>query len=305
MDKGRRGVSEKLLSYLKEKKEFIDRWMRENLPPVEPKSLREAVNYALFPGGKRIRPILCLSVCDILGEDPETVAPAACAIELIHTYSLIHDDLPCMDDDDFRRGKPTVHRMFGEALAVLAGDALLTMAFEILTDPSRYKDPSLPRILLVTNEIAKAAGGRGMVAGQVADIEAEGIEQGSLEQLEFIHENKTAKMIEVSLKAGAILCGAGYREIEKLSEYGRFIGHAFQITDDILGEVGTEDKLGKPVKKDSERGKLTACRVLGVDGAREKARALVEKAKKALSIFDKDRCWMLYELADFILEREH
>ena len=296
----------RLFGYIEERKRLIDSWLDQFVPSEEtpPSTIHKAIRYALFPGGKRIRPILCIAAAEIAGGRAQDVLPAACAIEMIHTYSLIHDDLPCMDDDDFRRGRPTVHKVFGEAIAVLAGDGLLSLAFEALSSVSAYPDPSIPRILTVIQEIAVASGTRGMVGGQVADIEAEGKQTHSLEEVEFIHLNKTAKMIEVSLKAGAILAGAGHREVERLSEYGRKLGLAFQIVDDILGEIGDEKKLGKPVKRDRELNKATYPSVVGIEGSRDRARKLVEEAKEALSIFEEEKCWVLKELADFVLMRE-
>ena len=296
----------RLFGYIEERKRLIDDWLDSFIPPEEtpPSTIHKAIRYALFPGGKRIRPILCIAAAEIAGGRAQDVLPAACAIEMIHTYSLIHDDLPCMDDDDFRRGRPTVHKVFGEAIAVLAGDGLLSLAFEALSSVSAYPDPSIARIMTVIQEIAVASGTRGMVGGQVADIEAEGKQTHSLEEVEFIHLNKTAKMIEVSLKAGAILAGAGHREVERLSEYGRKLGLAFQIVDDILGEIGDEKKLGKPVKRDRELNKATYPSVVGIEGSRERARKLVEEAKEALSIFEEEKCWVLKELADFVLMRE-
>ncbi len=296
----------KLFSYIESKKRLVDEWL-DNFVPSEdepPQTVHRAIRYALFPGGKRIRPILCIAAAEVVDAEDVDVLPAACAIEMIHTYSLIHDDLPCMDDDDFRRGRPTVHKVFGEAIAVLAGDGLLSMAFEALTTLSAYRDPSLPRIMMVVNEIAKASGTRGMVGGQVADIEGEGRETPSVEEVEFIHLNKTAKMIEVSLKAGALLAGAGYREVERLSLYGRNLGLAFQIVDDILGEIGDEKKLGKPVKRDSQLKKSTYPAAVGLEASRKRARDLVEKAKAALDIFEEKKCWMLKDLADYVLERD-
>ena len=296
----------RLFAYIDEKRRLVDRWL-DNFVPSEdtpPENLHRAIRYALFPGGKRIRPVLCIAAAEMVGGRAEDVLPVAGAIEMIHTYSLIHDDLPCMDDDDFRRGKPTVHKVFGEALAVLAGDALLTMAFEAMSDVSRYPDPSLPRIVLAINEIAKAGGSKGMVGGQVADIEGEGDESPTLEKVNYIHSHKTGKMIEVSLRVGALLAGGGYREVEVLSEYGKKIGLAFQIVDDILGEIGDEKKLGKPVKRDRQKSKCTYPAVVGIDESRKRAKELIEEAKRALSIFEDERCWMLKDLADYILERE-
>ncbi len=299
-------MTERLLRYIEEKKRLVDERLNRLVPPenTPPESIHRAIRYALFPGGKRIRPILCIAAAEITGGSAEDALAAACAIELIHTYSLIHDDLPCMDDDDFRRGRPTVHRVFGEAIAVLAGDGLLSLAFEVLTDANNYPDPSLPRILTVANEIAVASGTRGMVGGQVADIEAEQKREHSLKEVKFIHMNKTAKMITVSLRAGAILAGASHREIERLSLYGERLGLAFQITDDILGEIGDEKKLGKPVKRDREKNKATYPAVVGIEESRKEARKLIEEAKQALDIFEEEKCWMLKELADYVLERE-
>ncbi len=295
-----------LEEYVREKKELVDRWLDRFVPSenTPPETIHKAIRYALFPGGKRLRPVLCMAAAEVVGASPEEVLPAACAIEMIHTYSLIHDDLPCMDDDDFRRGRPTVHKVFGEAMAVLAGDGLLSMAFEVLTNPGLYPNPSLPRIITVANEVARASGTSGMVGGQVLDIEGEKMESPTLEYVEQIHMNKTARMIEVSLKAGAILAGAGHREVERLGQYGVKIGLAFQITDDILGEIGDEKKLGKPVKRDRELNKATYPAVVGIERARQRAAELVEEAKKSLDIFEEKRCWMLRELADYILRRE-
>ncbi len=297
---------DRLFSYIDARKRLVDEWLDDFLPEegTPPSTVHRAIRYAVFSGGKRIRPILCMAAAETCGGRPEEVLPAACAIELIHTYSLIHDDLPCMDDDDFRRGRPTVHKVFGEALAVLAGDGLLSMAFEALTSVALYPEPSLPRIITVANEIAVASGTRGMVGGQVADIEAEGKSSHSIEEVNFIHLNKTAKMIQVSLRCGAILAGAGHREVERLSLYGEKIGLAFQIVDDILGEIGDERKLGKPVKRDRERNKATYPSVCGIEESRKRARALVEEAKGALDIFEESRCWMLKDLAEFVLKRE-
>lgn len=290
---------------MEQRRKIIDEWILNHLPPphLEPKPLFEAIHYALFPGGKRIRPILALSASEIVCGSIEDALPVAASIELIHTYSLIHDDLPCMDDDDLRRGKPTVHKVYGEAVAVLTGDALLTMAFEILSDLRLYKNPSIPRIILVINEIARASGLGGMIKGQVADVCWEGAEVTS-KKLEFIHLNKTARLIEVSLKCGAIISGAGYREVEHLAEYGRMVGLAFQMVDDVLDVTSTPEKLGKKTKKDIERGKLNCVSLYGIEGTIKKAKELIKKAKEKLNIFEEEQCWMLRELADYIVERE-
>lgn len=295
----------RLKEYIEERIKIIDEWLHRNLPSPdsEPKPLLEAIHYAIFPGGKRLRPILTIASCELTGGNIEDALPIAGSIEMIHTYSLIHDDLPCMDDDDMRRGKPTVHKVYGEAIAVLAGDALLTMAFEFLSNVKLYKDPSLPRIITVINEIARASGIKGMVAGQTADIKWEGT-QITEEKLRYIHENKTARLIEVSVKSGAIISGASYREIEALSRYGRLIGLAFQLVDDVLDETSTEEVLGKKTKKDLKRGKLSSVGLYGVENSLSLAKRFVEKAKENLAIFEEEKCWMLRDLADYIVERE-
>ncbi|MGB9668697.1 MAG: polyprenyl synthetase family protein [Thermosulfidibacteraceae bacterium] len=296
---------EKLNSYIEEKKKIIDSWLLSHLPPPgrEPKPIFEAVYYALFPGGKRIRPILAIASCELTDGNIGDVLPIACAIEMIHTYSLIHDDLPCMDDDDLRRGKPTLHKAYNEAIAVLTGDILLTMAFEYMSNIKLYKNPSLPRIVMVINEIARASGKEGMVVGQVADITWEG-SSVTEEKINYIHTNKTAKLIEVSVKSGAIMSGASYREVEVLSEYGRLIGLAFQIVDDVLDVTSTSDKIGKKTKKDLSRGKLSYVALHGIENSLKKAKELVERAKEKLAIFEEEKCWMLKDLAEYIVARE-
>jgi geranylgeranyl diphosphate synthase type II len=292
-----------LVAYLSERKALVDSALEDNLsggqndPPV----IFQAIRYSLLAGGKRIRPILCLAAAEVVGGKAEAVLPAACALEMIHTYSLIHDDLPAMDNDDFRRGRPTSHKVFGEDIAILAGDALLTEAFRLLT--SRENMPGIPpeRLLDVSCEIAEAAGHRGMVGGQVLDIRAEGEEVG-LETLYAIHRRKTGALLRVSIRAGAILAGAGEEALAALSDYGGKIGLAFQIADDILNVEGDPLLLGKGTGSDAARGKVTFPALMGIDASRAQAEELVMDAIASLASFD-DRAAQLRAIAQYILER--
>lgn len=292
-----------LKAYLEERKALIDRALEDFLPGAgsDPPLILQAVRYSLFAGGKRIRAILCLAAAEAIGERAETVMPAACALEMIHTYSLIHDDLPAMDNDDYRRGKPTSHKVFGEAMAILAGDALLTEAFCLLA--LRQRAPGIPpeRVLAVVQEIAEAAGFRGMVAGQALDILAQN-EKIGMEGLHEIHRLKTGALLRVSLRTGAILAGAGKEALEALSDYGEKIGLAFQIADDILNVEGDPAVLGKGTGSDAARGKTTFPALLGVDASRARAEELVIEAVASLALFD-DRAAPLRKIARYILAR--
>ncbi|MFC3882860.1 polyprenyl synthetase family protein [Bacillus songklensis] len=245
-----------------------------------PKTLIESMNYSLTAGGKRIRPLLIFATLRAFGKEEEIGIPAACAVEMIHTYSLIHDDLPSMDDDDLRRGKPTNHKVFGEAMAILAGDALLTNSFQVLAQ-ARHPDVSDSMKLRLVIELSKAAGAEGMVGGQVADMEGEQ-KKLSLEELEYIHKNKTGKLLSFCVKAGAILADAPEAQMEQLSEFSTHLGLAFQIRDDILDIEGNEEQLGKPVGSDTENEKTTYPALLGMEAAKEKLRFHIEKAKQCL-----------------------
>ena len=292
-----------LVTYLSERKALVDSALEDNLsggqndPPV----IFQAIRYSLLAGGKRIRPILCLAAAEVVGGKAEAVLPVACALEMIHTYSLIHDDLPAMDNDDFRRGRPTSHKVFGEDIAILAGDALLTEAFRLLT--SRENMPGIPpeRLLDVSCEIAEAAGHRGMVGGQVLDIRAEG-EAVGLETLYAIHRRKTGALLRVSIRAGAILAGAEEEALAALSDYGGKIGLAFQIADDILNVEGDPLLLGKGTGSDAARGKVTFPALMGIDASRAQAAELVMDAIASLASFD-DRAAQLRAIAQYILER--
>ncbi len=290
-----------LKDYLKKQAKAVDREMSHVLPkPGEkPVTLHQAMRYSLFAGGKRMRPVLCLAAAEACGGQSLEALPCACAIEFIHTYSLIHDDLPCMDDDDLRRGKPTSHKKFGEGVAVLAGDALLTAAFEVIsnTKPTRrYSSGNFVR------ELAVAAGSRFLIAGQVADLEAEG-KKISRQQLRFIHAGKTSAMIAVSLRLGAMSANAGPSEVRAMGEFGTFLGLAFQVIDDILDVTQSSEKLGKSAGKDEKAGKSTYPAVMGLEASRQEALALTAKAKAALSKFG-TKASRLHELADHLLVRD-
>ena len=294
----------RLKEYLTQRKALVEKVLDTLLPGEElfPPVIFQASRYSLMAGGKRLRPILCMAAAEAVGGKIEAVMPAACALELIHTYSLIHDDLPAMDNDDFRRGKPTSHKLFGEAIAILAGDALLTEAFHVLA--RRDLMPGIPpeRILAVGCEIAEAAGWSGMVAGQVLDIRSEG-ETLALETLEQLHRLKTGALIRVSLRAGAILGGAEADALAALSDYGRHIGLAFQIADDILNVEGDRALLGKGTGSDAARGKSTFPSLLGIEASRLRAETLVEESLAALASFD-ERAAPLRWIARYVLERK-
>jgi len=244
-----------------------------------PASLLDAIWYPLNAGGKRLRPVLCLEAAQLAGGNIDKAMPAAIAIELVHTYSLVHDDLPCMDDDDLRRGQPTVHVKFGEAMAVLVGDALLTMAFESIS-ASGIPDSAKSKVAL---ELAQAAGPAGMIAGQVLDLEGESVHGGTLDDVIDIHLHKTAKLMMGAVRMGVLAAEGDDSLLKALTNWGRDAGLAFQIADDVLDETSTSAELGKSVGKDKEENKLTAVAVLGVEGARTHAAKMAEQAKAYLS----------------------
>ena len=261
----------------------------------------EAMRYSLFAGGKRVRPILCLAAAEAVGGRLEKVMPAACALECIHTYSLIHDDLPAMDDDDFRRAKPTNHKVYGEAGAILAGDGLLTFAFELLSSPEFAFAPEKSR-LQVVNLIARAAGSLGMVGGQALDIACEGKEI-DFATLQFIHSHETGALITAAVQAGAVLGGAGPEQLKTLTGYGEKIGLTFQIVDDLLNVEGTLEQLGKAAGSDAAREKATYPAFFGVEATREKARATSEAAIDCLQDFG-EQAEPLRELDRYIVNRK-
>jgi geranylgeranyl diphosphate synthase, type II len=269
--------------------------------PWEKNLVGESLRYSLIGGGKRIRPVLALAAAEASGGNAQSILPAACALELIHTYSLIHDDLPAMDNDDYRRGRLAHHKVFGEGNAILAGDGLLTYAFELLAQP--IHGVSAERQLRVIREVARAAGPEGMVGGQFADLGAEG-KHLSLSEIEQIHLMKTGAMLVVSARLGAILAGGTEEKIEALTRYARAIGLAFQIKDDILDLEGDSETLGKPAQSDLRQQKSTYPSLLGLEGAKAELKARTAEAHAALESLA-ERAGFLHDLADFIAERKH
>ncbi|PCI37201.1 MAG: hypothetical protein COB53_07215 [Elusimicrobia bacterium] len=269
-----------------------------------PASMRKSMKYSLMAGGKRLRPILVMAAAECRGLAGSKVIKTACAMEMIHTYSLIHDDLPAMDDDDLRRGKATSHKVFGEAVAILAGDGLLTMAFELAAENAADLNLSGKSTSELIRVIAAGSGARGMVGGQAADLEAEGkrSKASARKSLEYIHTHKTAALITASLEAGAVLAKAPVSQRKALREYGHAIGLAFQIVDDILDRVGDKKKLGKK-GSDLENDKCTFPRLYGIEGSRALARRQTAKAHRCLAPF-KDKAQPLHWLADYVLERD-
>jgi len=291
-------------AYLKDRKALIDEALDRLVPDQadEPQIIFKAVRYSLLAGGKRIRPILCMAAAEAVGGSADSVIPVACALEFIHTYSLIHDDLPAMDNDDFRRGRPTSHKVFGEDIAILAGDALLTEAFSLLADAGQVSGLEASRRLQVIRDISGAAGIRGMIGGQVMDVQAEGKAVG-MDILYEMHSRKTGAMICVSVTSGAFLAGADAAQIAALDDYGRRIGLAFQIADDILNVTGSSQLMGKKTGSDVYRGKVTFPAILGIDGSRKKLEELINEAIADLETFD-DKADPLRLLAKFMMERE-
>lgn len=295
--------------YLQEKKSIIDKalenyFSRFSLESVEgdvPSSLMKAIKHSLFAGGKRIRPILCISSYEAVGGRGDKVLPFACAIEMIHTYSLIHDDLPAIDNDDFRRGVPTCHKVFGEAIGILAGDGLLTEAFRLMSVPSNDGNEGL--ILELIHEVAHAAGICGMVGGQVVDIESEGKEV-TLPTIQYIHTHKTGALILVSIRVGAKLGGADSETIKAFTRYGQNVGLAFQIIDDILNVEGEFDQMGKKTGSDLIKRKATYPGLLGLEESKRRAKELVEMAIDSLSSFGPE-VDPLREIAWFMISREY
>ncbi|HIJ97040.1 MAG TPA: polyprenyl synthetase family protein [Desulfuromonadales bacterium] len=295
-----------LKQYLTEQCARIDAALERFLPRETelPHSLHKAMRYSVFAGGKRVRPILLLAACQAVGGDSERAVPAACAMEMIHTYSLIHDDLPAMDDDDFRRGNPTNHKVFGEAIAILVGDALLTEAFKLVSD-SRYAAGCQPSArLAVIHEIATCAGSYGMVGGQVVDMESEGREGIDLPTVQYIHTHKTGALIKASVVAGALLGDADAAKLAAISRYGEAAGLAFQIADDILDIEGTTEQIGKDAGSDEARGKATYPAAIGLSAAKEEAQAMMDEAMRALEIFGSEAD-PLREIAAYIVKRKN
>ena len=292
-----------LQTFMKDRKKLVEDALFSYMKSVEaPKVLLESMNYSLKAGGKRLRPLLVLATLKSFGKPEELGIPVACAVEMIHTYSLVHDDLPSMDDDDFRRGKPTNHKVYGEAMAILAGDALLTHSFEVMEDLLNL-DVKPMKVVTLMKELAKAAGPRGMVGGQVADMEGEGA-QLSLQDLEYIHRNKTGKLLGYSIVAGAILGDATEEQISKLEQFADHLGLAFQIRDDILDIEGDASKIGKPVGSDTLNEKTTYPSLLTMNGAKEKLEYHINEAKHILADIPLESD-LLVQLCDLIAKRDH
>jgi geranylgeranyl diphosphate synthase, type II len=289
--------------YLRTRQKEIDRALDRYLPKAntKPVTLHKAMRYSLFAGGKRLRPILCLAAAEACHGNVSSALPLACAVECIHTYSLVHDDLPSMDNDDFRRGRPTCHKVFGDGIAVLAGDALLTIAFEIV---SIAKPAPRYSISILLREIAIAAGSQKLIAGQVADLEAEG-RKVKRDQLRFIHENKTAAMLKSSVRLGAMTANADAKRLSAITQFGQRLGLAFQVIDDILDVTQTSEILGKSAGKDVAAKKATYPAVIGLEKSRAEARRLTREAHDALSVFRGNEAEPLHALANYLLEREY
>ncbi|WP_379161963.1 polyprenyl synthetase family protein [Paenibacillus sp. sgz5001063] len=295
-----------LNEYIAEISGLVVRELEASLPAEwnVPGSLKDAMSYSLQAGGKRLRPLLVVAACEALGGSREAALPVAAAIEMVHTYSLIHDDLPAMDNDDYRRGKLTNHKVYGEATAILAGDALLTHAFFSIVQASRKHGVSADNVLSVIEDLAEMAGPRGMVGGQIADMEGE---QGltDLKQLQYIHQHKTGDLIIFSLVAGGRIAGADSRQLEALRDFGTHIGLAFQIQDDILDLVGDESKLGKKTGSDVKQQKVTYPYFIGLDASREEVQRLTEAARTAVL----EGCFQdhtrLLDIAEYLMKRDH
>lgn len=290
-----------LQDFLSTRTEIVNRALDQFLPPekTRPATIHKAMRYSIFAGGKRMRPALCLAAAQACGGPEKSALPLACAVECIHTYSLIHDDLPAMDNDDFRRGKPTNHKVFGEGIAVLAGDALLTQAFEIAAQSASF--PRYPREKLVL-EIAKASGSLQLIAGQVADLEAEG-KKISEAELKFIHERKTSALLCCSVRLGGMSANCTAAQLRALTDFGYHVGLAFQVIDDILDVTQTSEQLGKTAGKDVAVQKATYPAIVGLEKSRQIAAKLTDKAFAALKTF-KGRAVALEALAQYLLQRD-
>ena len=290
-----------LKQYLEARRLMVEEALEVALPQQDGPETRvvEAMRYSLFAGGKRLRPILCLAASEAVGGDLKAAMPAGCALEMIHTYSLIHDDLPAMDDDDLRRGKPTNHKVFGEAIAILAGDGLLTEAFVLLSD---YNSLLPERAVQVIGVIAEAASYRGMVGGQVVDILSQN-KRADLETVQQMHSRKTAALIAAATESGALAGKGSEAQVAALARYGRAIGLAFQIADDILDIEGDTELLGKTTGADEARGKVTYPAAVGLERSRQAANEMVNDALAALEEFD-DRANPLRSLANYIITRK-
>jgi geranylgeranyl diphosphate synthase, type II len=291
-----------LKAYLAARQQLVEAALDRAFPVTYPERIYEAMRYSLFAGGKRLRPVLCLATSELVGGTIEMAMPTACALEMIHTMSLIHDDLPAMDNDDFRRGKATNHKVFGEAVAILAGDGLLAYAFEHIAEETKNVAPD--RLLKVIARLGRAVGAAGLVGGQVVDLDCEGATDVTIDTLNFIHTHKTAALLETSVVSGAILAGASDLDVQRLSRYAQAIGLAFQIVDDILDLTSTQEELGKSIGKDERAQKATYPKLWGIEESRQQAQTLIDQAKSEVAGFGENAIPLMV-LADYITARTH
>jgi geranylgeranyl diphosphate synthase type II len=295
---------EPLEDYLRRQSQHVEKSLDSLLPTADsyPPELMDAMRYSVFAGGKRLRPILLLAAVEAVGGEVAAALPAACALEYIHTYSMIHDDLPAMDNDAYRRGKLTNHKVYGEAMAILAGDALLTHAFELLSGSPLTERFPADLLLRVSSRLARAAGSFGMIGGQVVDIASEG-QQVELAVLEYIHRHKTGALIEAAVTIGGLLGGGNMTQVQALEDYGHHVGWAFQITDDILDVEGDVELLGKEVGRDAQQEKVTYPALLGVETSRQRAIELMQKGISALAVFGHN-AERLRQIAQYVVVRQ-
>ena len=291
-----------LQSYLTGKKTLVETALDKSLPIGKPEKIYEAMRYSLLAGGKRLRPILCLATVELLGANPDIAIATACALEMIHTMSLIHDDLPAMDNDDFRRGSPTNHKVYGEDIAILAGDGLLAYSFEYVAEQT--PDVSMDKVVKVLAILGKAVGADGLVGGQVMDLDCEGKSDVTAETLSSIHRRKTGALLEACVSSGATLAGATESDLNRLSIYAQNIGLAFQIIDDILDVTATSEELGKTAGKDICAQKATYPKLWGLEVSRQKAQELIDDAIEQLDIYG-DSALPLQAIAQYIVSRKN
>jgi len=291
-----------LKAYLAQRKAMVDKALDESLPMAYPEKIYESMRYSLLAGGKRVRPLLCLASCELMGGTIEMAMPTACSLEMIHTMSLIHDDLPAMDNDDYRRGRLTNHKVYGDDIAILAGDGLLSYAFENVAASTENVPPQ--QVLKVIACLGKAVGAEGLVGGQVVDLECEGKADVSEETLTYIHNHKTGALLQACVVCGALLASASEEDLQRLSRYARNIGLAFQIADDILDVTATSEELGKTAGKDLQAQKATYPSIWGLEKSKEQAQKLIADAKAELEVFG-EKAAALVAIADFIVSRSN
>lgn len=291
-----------LKRYLADRQAQVEAALDQSIAVVYPEKIYESMRYSLLAGGKRLRPTLCLATCELMGGTIEMALPTACALEMIHTMSLIHDDLPAMDNDDYRRGQPTNHKVYGEDMAILAGDGLLAYAFEFIA--AQTQQVPADRVLQVIARLGRAVGAAGLVGGQVVDLESEGNTDVKLETLNFIHRHKTGALLEACVVSGAILAGAADPDLQRLTQYAEKIGLAFQIVDDVLDLTATQEQLGKTAGKDLQAQKATYPSFWGIEESQRQAHQLIAEANAALDIYG-EAAQPLQAIANFITARKH